>query len=117
MRRSEIRRIRKFALRRVERLLDFAVKHYGSYPEYAVAAVRTAQRIAMHYRLRLPPELRRRFCRRCGTPFTGAGTFRVRVRSRRSTHVVVRCMACGFMRRYPLGREKLKYSSGSKSAG
>jgi ribonuclease P protein subunit RPR2 len=117
LRRPEIRRFRKIALRRVEKLLGFAVKYYGSYPNYAVAAVRTAQRIAMHYRLRLPINLRRRFCKKCGTPFTGAGSVRVRVRNHRSTHVVVRCMKCGFARRYPVGREKLKYSLKDKTVG
>lgn len=105
-RRSKVR-----AVSNVARLLDFAVNYYGRYPDFAVSAVKTAQRIAMKNRLRLPPHLRRRFCRKCGTPFTGPSTFSVRVRSGRSRYVVVRCLGCGYVRRYPIIPERLKYRS------
>ncbi|MDJ0270064.1 MAG: hypothetical protein NXY59_05915 [Aigarchaeota archaeon] len=73
---------------------------YPEYPEYAVRAVRQAQRLAQKVRLRLPTTLKRRFCRKCGTPFIGSQTFSVRVRQNRATHVVVRCKLCGHTRRF-----------------
>ncbi|MEM1944620.1 MAG: ribonuclease P [Nitrososphaerota archaeon] len=99
------------ALSCVGGLLDFALNYYRQYPQFAISAVRMAQRIAMKHRLRLPPRLKRRFCRKCGMPFIGPSTFSVRVRAGRRRYVVVRCLGCGYVRRYPTHHERLKYRS------
>ena len=99
-RKRERAKMRDLVIQRIERALDFAFEIYHSYPEYAVRAVRQAQRLAQKARVRLPTKLRRRFCRKCGTPFLGPSTFSVRVRQNRATHVVVRCRNCGFTRRF-----------------
>ncbi|MCS7129684.1 MAG: hypothetical protein RMH74_05315, partial [Candidatus Caldarchaeum sp.] len=97
---AALKNSRRKALSHVRRALDFASEIYSSDPETARKAVRLAMKISQKKRLRLPTELRRRFCRKCATPFTGPSTFSVRVRQRRSPHVVVRCRVCGYMRRY-----------------
>ncbi|MEM0348598.1 MAG: hypothetical protein QXD24_00240 [Candidatus Caldarchaeum sp.] len=102
-----MRRDRQRVLRLVKKILDFAETIYPDGGEKAVEAVRLAMRVAQKTRLRLPPQLRRRFCRKCGTPWTGPSTFSVRVRGKRATHVVVRCKTCGHTRRfYALKRRK-----------
>jgi len=93
-------KIRDLALQRIERALEFAFEIYQEYPEYGVKAVKEAQSLAQKVRIRLPTRLRRKFCRKCGTPFIGSSTFSVRVRQNRSTHVVLRCKSCGFIRRF-----------------
>ncbi|MEM1946368.1 MAG: hypothetical protein QW614_04495 [Candidatus Caldarchaeum sp.] len=107
MRKNALRRLRKKAFNHVRRALDFAAKIYPESPENAREAVRLAMKICQKKRIRLPPELRRRFCRKCATPFVGSSTFTVRVRGRGSPHVVVRCKFCGHVRRYAikLGRK------------
>ncbi len=114
MRRSNARRVKGLALSRIAALVNFAVRYYSLYPDYAVTAVRTAQRIAMKYRVRLPTGLRRRFCRKCGTPFTGPSTFTIRVRRGRTRHVTLRCLKCGYVRRFQF---RVKNKPLSKSSG
>ena len=99
-RRAGRRAIKDLALQRIRIALDFAFKIHREYPEYAVRAVKQAQRIAQKARVRIPTRLRRRFCRKCGTPFIGPEQFSVRVRDNRATHVVVKCRVCGFTRRF-----------------
>ncbi len=94
------RAVRDLAIQRVKIALDFAFRIYKQYPEYAIRAVKQAQRTAQKARVRIPTPLRRRFCRKCGTPFIGPEQFSVRIRNNRSTHVVVRCKTCGFTRRF-----------------
>lgn len=85
---------------RIKRLFDFAIAHADSMPEEAEEAVRIARRIAQRARVRLPRQYRVLFCRKCGNLFLRPDSFTVRVRPRRSTHVVVRCKRCGWTRRY-----------------
>ncbi len=99
-----LKRIHEKVLEHVMAALEFAEKIYGESPVRARNAVRLAIKLCQKARVRLPPELRRRFCRRCATPFIGSSTFSVRVRVRRSPHVVVRCRVCGYIRRYPIKR-------------
>lgn len=91
---------RRRQLNHVKMALEFAAETYPTDPERARKAVKLAIKLCQKNRLRLPLDLRRRFCRKCATPFVGLTTFSVRVRSRRSPHVVVRCSVCGHVRRY-----------------
>jgi ribonuclease P protein subunit RPR2 len=88
------------ALAIVEKALDFAFKTYMRDPERARDAVRLAIKVAQKKRLRLPLRLRRKFCRKCATPFVGSSTFSVRVRGDKAPHVVLRCKVCRFTRRF-----------------
>jgi len=98
--------IKAIARERIERLFEFARAYAQSDPEAAREAVAIAMRIAQRARMRIPKQYRLIFCRRCGNLFLGSGSFSIRVRDRRSTHVVVRCLKCGWIRRYPAIKEK-----------
>lgn len=93
-------------MERIERLMEFAERHARERPELARKAVLQAMRIAQKARVRIPRRHRRMFCRKCGTPFWVPGSFTVRVRSRRSTHIVIRCKVCGHLKRIPAQKEK-----------
>lgn len=105
---SEIKRI---ALDRVTRLMEFARRHARERPELAMEAGKLILRICRKARIRLPTRYKRLICRKCGTPFYIPGSFRVRVRDRRSTHVVITCRICGYVKRIPAVREKMKQLS------
>jgi len=107
--------IKAIARERIERLFEFARAYAQSDPEAAREAVAIARRIAQRARMRIPKQYRLTFCRRCGNLFLGSGSFSVRVRDRRSTHVVVRCLKCGWIRRYPATKEKHIRSVARKS--
>jgi len=93
------RELRKIALERIERLMDFAKKHALERPEIARQAVLLAMRIAQKARLRIPRRYRLMYCRKCGTPIWSPNTFTIRIRSRRSTHITIRCNNCGYIKR------------------
>jgi len=102
--------IKRIALDRVERLMEFARRHAEDRPELAREAGKLILRICRKARIRLPLRYRRLICRKCGTPFYIPGSFTVRVRDRRSTHVIIRCNTCGYIKRIPAVREKRKAS-------
>ena len=101
-----MRDYRRIALDRIARLMEFAKRHAVERPELAREAGKLVLRIARKARVRIPIRYKRFICRKCGTPFYIPGSFTVRVRDRRSTHVVIRCNYCGYVKRIPAVREK-----------
>lgn len=61
-----------------------------------------ALRISKRVRVRIPRYWRRRICRKCRTILIPGKTCRVRIKSqgRRSSHITVTCLKCGWIRRY-----------------
>ena len=108
--------VKRIALERIERLMEFAKRHAEDHPELAREAGRLALRIARKARVRFPARYRRLICRKCGTPFYIPGSFTVRVRDRRSTHVVIRCNVCGYVKRIPAVREKKRRRGEAENA-
>ena len=101
-----MRDYRRIALDRIARLMEFAKRHAAERPELAREAGKLVLRIARKARVRIPIQYKRFICRKCGTPFYIPGSFTVRVRDRRSTHVVIRCKTCGYVKRIPAVKEK-----------
>lgn len=97
--------VKRIALDRVQRLMEFARRHAAERPELAMDAGKLIIRICRKARLRLPTKYRRLLCRKCGTPFYIPGSFTVRIRDRRSTHATIRCKVCGYIKRIPAARE------------
>jgi ribonuclease P protein subunit RPR2 len=59
-----------------------------------------ARRMVLRTRVRLPRELRMRYCHRCGQLFRVGSTARVRIRSEGQTkYLVITCLACGSRRK------------------
>ncbi|MBI2133201.1 ribonuclease P [Candidatus Woesearchaeota archaeon] len=63
--------------------------------------VRKARRLAMKHKIRLPKELKIRFCKHCNTYFTSSNS-RIRLAKGK---VVYYCRACKKYTRYPYQRE------------
>ncbi|MEM5812512.1 MAG: ribonuclease P, partial [Candidatus Aenigmatarchaeota archaeon] len=55
----------RIAMERVERLFSLAEEEFGKKPERSNNYVALARKIAMRYNVRIPPELKRRFCKSC----------------------------------------------------
>lgn len=94
---------RGIALERIGRLFELAEKASREHPERADRYVELAWRIATRHNVRIPGPFRMRFCRRCKSYF-GPDRFRVRLRSRPTTRLVVTCLKCGRIRTYPYGK-------------
>lgn len=65
--------------------------------------VELARRIGMRYNVRVPPEFRRRFCKKCLAYLLPAVNARVRVGR---GHVIVTCLGCGTIQRLPYRAEQ-----------
>ncbi|AWR96546.1 RNAse P, Rpr2/Rpp21 subunit [Acidianus sulfidivorans JP7] len=86
--------------RRAKELIDLAVQEAKNGDlELAQKYVKLARDYAKYGRFRLTIEYRRKFCRKCNTPFIPGKTLRVRIKSK----ILIRsCLVCGWIRRYEL---------------
>jgi ribonuclease P protein subunit RPR2 len=96
-RRSQTPETKRLARERIALLFDRAREFFPEDPRASDRCVDLARRIAMRQRVRIPRELRRRFCRRCSAYFVPGSTLRVRVRH---GTVVTTCLRCSAHRRY-----------------
>lgn len=94
--------IRDIALQRIIRLFELAEKTFSENPSLSNRYVKLARLIAMKTRVRIPRELRRKFCHNCGCFLKVGVNCRVRLAERRSPHVAITCLSCGQTHRIPL---------------
>ena len=115
---------RDIALQAVRLLLYYAreAARKGDYG-YARRLTEEAWRIVEKLDVPTPRSLRRWVCERCGTPLIPGVTARVRLepRGRRGSRLTVTCLICGWMKRYPYGKDKhenrLEEAEGARAAG
>jgi ribonuclease P protein subunit RPR2 len=98
-RRSQTPESRKLARERIEILFDRAREFFPENPRWSDRCVDLARRIAMRQRVRIPRDLRMRFCRRCSAYLVPGSTVRVRVHRGK---VVMTCLRCSGHRRFRL---------------
>ncbi|MEM2943052.1 MAG: ribonuclease P [Candidatus Bathyarchaeia archaeon] len=101
-------RERDIAKQRIERLFTLAEDCFKESPILANRYVGLARRIGMKCRVRIPKPLRMRYCRVCGHFLVPGINSRVRTRPDSKGRVVVTCLNCGEIKRYPMVKEKLK---------
>ncbi|MEM1508827.1 MAG: ribonuclease P protein component 4 [Thermofilaceae archaeon] len=95
--------IKRIARERIQILLDLADKVLRKDEQLAKRYVQLAFRIAAKAHLKLPREVKRRYCRKCKIPLIPGYTARIRVKKGcGGAKIVVTCLRCGYIRRYPL---------------
>lgn len=95
--------VKRIARERIRILLDLADEVLRRDEQLAKRYVQLAFRIAAKAHLKLSRKVKRRYCRKCKTPLIPGYTARVRVKKGcGGTKVVVTCLRCGYIRRYPL---------------
>lgn len=90
---------------RIERLFSMAEKEFPTHPERSHRHVQLARKIAMRYNIRIPPQLKSRYCRKCYKYLKPSINCRVRT-SERQQAVITTCLECGHVIRHPYRREK-----------
>ncbi len=95
--------IKKTAHSRIRKLFEQAEFRFHSEPALSNRYVELARKIAMKTKVRIPSELKRRFCRKCHSYLVHGVNCRVRLVS---NCVVYHCLICGHRMRYPYIREK-----------
>ncbi|HHF56207.1 MAG TPA: ribonuclease P [Thermoplasmatales archaeon] len=94
---------KRIALQRIHQLFKEAEKRAQMNDfELANRYVILARKIAMKYLVRMPREYKRRFCKNCYFYLVPDKTCRVRLKKHK---VVVTCLNCGEIMRYPYLRE------------
>lgn len=70
--------------------------------ELASKYVELIRRIAMKAQVRLPRSKKMWICKKCNTLLIPGFTARIRIRCNRMTHIVITCLNCGNIKRYPV---------------
>jgi len=94
---------RDLVLQRIKILYKIAVEEArkGNI-EYSRMLTGLINRLSTRNRVKLPRNVKRGICRNCGAPLIPGVTSRVRLeRDGRTSRLVVRCLICGWIHRYP----------------
>ncbi len=92
-------------LERIGILFGLAETEAGKRPDRAKRYVTLARKIAMRHNIRMPASLKRKFCRKCSSFFLPGTNCTVRTRASQQA-VIIKCLACNNIIRYPYRREK-----------
>ena len=96
---------KRIAKERVEILFNLAESEFRKHPERSKRYVELARKIAMKYNVRLPNDLKVRFCRKCNSYLKPGVNSRVRTRKDKQS-VIVTCLVCNHVSRHPYKEEK-----------
>lgn len=82
---------RKIALERINILFNEAKKIFNEEPKLADRYVQLARKISMKYKVKIPPNFKRRFCKNCHKYLVPG--INVRIRTHKG-HMVYYCLNC-----------------------
>jgi ribonuclease P protein subunit RPR2 len=99
---------RRIAKERIETLFKLAKATVHENPNLTTQYVKTARKIAMSARVRLPTEYRRQVCRHCKSFILPSIHCRVRLQQKREPHLVITCLKCGGKTRIPITKKQWK---------
>ena len=97
------RKQKELVLERISILFKEAKTAFKKDPKLANRYVKLARELAMKYKVRIPPTLKRRFCKHCYSYLVPSVNLRVRTRNNK---VVYYCLNCKKYMRFPYLREK-----------
>jgi len=93
----------KIAEERIEILFDLAEKEFKQHPERSKRYVQLARKIGLRYNVRLPKEIKRKFCKKCNSLLIPSVTSKVRIDSKTKA-ITIKCLNCEKTYRYPYKR-------------
>ena len=94
---------KEIALDRIKTLFREAKTVFKKDPKLANRYVKLARELSMKYKVAIPPNLKRRFCKHCYHYLVPSVNLRVRTRNGK---VVYYCLDCKHYMRFPYLREK-----------
>lgn len=106
-------RKREEASNEIKELFLKAEKAFKTSPAMADRQVKKARRLAMKHKLRMPRELKRRYCKHCYRFLVPSVNSRVRLVNRK---VVYYCLGCRKYMRFPYIREQKEKRARRKQA-
>ena len=88
---------------RVRRLIELADKNFSKYPKRACHYIELARKVAMKARVRIPSDLKKKFCKHCYRFLRPGVNCRVRTKG---SKVIYYCFNCKKYMRFPFVKEK-----------
>ncbi|MFH1445609.1 MAG: ribonuclease P protein component 4 [Nanoarchaeota archaeon] len=96
---------KKIVKERIEKLFKQAENQFQEHPERSHRYVEMARKISMRYNTSIPKTLKRKFCKKCYKFLVPGKNSRTRTSSKQQA-VIVNCLECGKVTRYPYRKEK-----------
>jgi len=96
---------KEIARERIERLFELAEQVFHEDRKLANRYVELSWRIATRYNVRIPPHLKRKFCRKCLSYLVPGASCSVRTRSK-PRRLIITCFNCGHIVRLPLENKR-----------
>ncbi|MEM0231025.1 MAG: ribonuclease P protein component 4 [Candidatus Woesearchaeota archaeon] len=93
--------VRENAKRQISELLTLSLSEKN--PALARRYVALALRISQKYKVKIPTELKGKFCKKCYSPLIPGRNLRVRLRKGRISYF---CLNCGNIKRHPYLKEQ-----------
>ena len=88
----------EIAVERIKDLFDQAEKSWKEEPELSHRYVDLARKISMKYKVKIPAEVKRKFCKKCHNYLFPGENCRIRFREGK---IVITCLDCKNIMRYP----------------
>jgi ribonuclease P protein subunit RPR2 len=98
--------VKQIARQRIQILFVQAKQVHKANPQLAMQYVKSARKIAMAAKIRLPIEFRRETCKSCNALLVQGYNCRVRIKQKREPHMVITCLNCGNQTRILLRKKK-----------
>ena len=95
----------KIAKERMNILFELAKKEMEKNPERSRRYIQLMRKIGLRYNVRIPREIKRKFCKKCNSLLIPGKTARIRT-SRKTKTVNIKCLVCNTIYRYPMRRKK-----------
>ena len=90
----------RIAKERIQILFSLAEKEFKKHPERSIRYVDLARKIGLRYNVRLPKELKRKFCKNCSVLLIPGVTSKVRLDSKKKV-LNIKCLKCEKIYIYP----------------
>jgi ribonuclease P protein subunit RPR2 len=98
--------LKQIAQQRIETLFQQAQEVGRANPKLAAEYVKTARRVAMAARIRMPSTFKRQTCKKCNALLVYGINCRVRIKQKRESHVTITCLNCGYQSRIGLRKKQ-----------
>ncbi len=90
--------LKSTALKEIFKLFELAEQQLSKNPDLSKKHVKKARKLAMHHKVKIPKQFKRRFCKKCHAFLVPSKNCRVRTKDGK---VIISCLECKSVKRIP----------------